>query len=127
MWGAAGCCLCHSGLGKRAKVAQCAATTILLNSHSPLGRAVGGVRRLINGLVAEVVTNFDVVIECALLLGFSLHMLSGAVIIGWQLRSAEGRQVARTWLAVEESDPLEGLITMLAIPALGLLVILCSA
>ena len=81
---------------------------------------------MINGLVAEVVTNFDVVIECALLLGFSLHMLSGAAIIGWQLRSAEGRQVARTWLAVEESDPLEGLITMLAIPTLGLLVILCS-
>jgi hypothetical protein len=79
-----------------------------------------------DGLFAGIATNLDVVFQCALLLGFSLHMMTGAVIIGWQLRSAEGRQAARAWLAVEEGDPIEGLITMLVIPALGLLVILCS-
>jgi len=51
-----------------------------------------------DGLFAEIVTNLDVVIECALLLGFSLHMVTGAAIIGWQLRDAEGRQAARACL-----------------------------
>ena len=79
-----------------------------------------------NGLFAEIATNLDVFFQCALLLGLSLHMMTGAVIIGWQLRSAEGRQAARAWLAIEPSDPFEDLITMLVIPTLGLLVILCS-
>ena len=79
-----------------------------------------------NGLFAEVVTNLDVVIECALLLGFLCNLISGVVVVGWQLRSIEGRQAARIWLALEEGDPIEGLITMLVIPTLGLLVILFS-
>ncbi len=79
-----------------------------------------------NGLFAEMVSNLNVVFECALLLWFSLNIMTGAVIVGWQLRSAEGRQAARTWVAIEESDPIEGLITMLVIPTLGLLVILFS-
>jgi hypothetical protein len=79
-----------------------------------------------NGLFAGIATNLDVVFQCALLLGFSLQIMTGALIVGWQLSSAEGRQAARTWMAVEEGDPIEGLLTMLAIPTLGLLVILCS-
>lgn len=79
-----------------------------------------------HGLFAGIVTNLDVVFQCALLLGFSLHMLISAVIVGWQLRSAEGREAARTRLAMEKGDPVEGLITMLVIPTFGLLVILCS-
>ena len=79
-----------------------------------------------DSLFAEVVTNLDVVAECVLVLGFSLNMMSAAVIIGWQLWHPEGRQAARTWLAIEEGDPTEDLITMLVIPTLGLLVILCS-
>ncbi|TDH59715.1 hypothetical protein E2C06_25885 [Dankookia rubra] len=77
-------------------------------------------------LFAGTVTNLDVVFQCALLLGFSLQMITGIVTIGWRLSSAEGRQAAREWLAIEEDDPFEGLITMLVIPTLGLLVILCS-
>jgi hypothetical protein len=79
-----------------------------------------------SSLLAEIATNLDVVFQCALLLGFSLQMMTGALIVGWQLSSAEGRQAARTWMAVEEGDPTEGLLTMLVIPTLGLLVILCS-
>ena len=79
-----------------------------------------------NGLFAETATNLDVAFQWALLLGFSLNMTASALIIGCQLCSAEGRQVARTWLAIEEGDPLEDLITMLVIPTLGLLVILFS-
>ena len=79
-----------------------------------------------NGLFAGIVTNLDVVVECVLLLGFSLNMLSGAAIIGWHLRTIEGRQAVRARLALEQNDPFEGMVTMLVIPTLGLLVILCS-
>src|SRR4051794_16131266 len=90
------------------------------------GMAAGGARMTAPDLFAEIATNLDAVLQCALLLGFSLNMMAGAVIIGWQLRSDEGRQAARTWLAAEEGDSIEGLITVLVIPTLGLLVVLCS-